>query len=88
MAFGVLKKLDVLYEKAVLIDIKDGAAWPTPVRFLNETDGHPLQDICQAYQPYTDGTVHGTKDGIDEDVAQWLGAEPILNGSATKHRSH
>ena len=49
MAFGVLKKLDVLYEKG-LIDIKDGAAWPTPVRFLNETDGHPLQDIW-AYQP-------------------------------------
>ena len=70
MAFGVLKKLDVLYEKG-LIDIKDGAAWPTPVRFLNETDGHPLQDIW-AYQPYTDGTVHGTKDGIDEDV-KWLG---------------
>ena len=70
MAFGVLKKLDVLYEKG-LVDIKDGAAWPTPVRFLNETDGHPLQDIW-AYQPYTDGTVHGTKDGIDEDV-KWLG---------------
>ena len=70
MTLGVLEKLDVLYEKG-LIEIKDNVVWPTPVRFLNEADGHPLQDIW-AYQPYTNNTVHGTKDGIDEDV-KWLG---------------
>ena len=70
MTLGVLEKLDVLYEKG-LIEIEVDAAWPTPVRFLNEADGHPLQDIW-AYQPYTNNTVHGTKDGIDEDV-KWLG---------------
>ena len=70
MTFGVLKKLDVLYEKE-LVEIKKDAAWPTPVRFLNEAEGHPLQDIW-AYQPYTEGTVYGAKYGIDEDV-KWLG---------------
>ena len=70
MTLGVLKKLDVLYEKG-LIEIKKDAAWPTPVRFLNEAEGHPLQDIW-AYQPYTEGTVYGTNCGIDEDVS-WLG---------------
>ena len=60
----------MLYEKG-LVEIKKDAAWPTPVRFLNEAEGHPLQDIW-AYQPYTEGTVYGTKYGIDEDV-KWLG---------------
>src|SRR5262249_35616224 len=66
----VLQKLDVLYE-AGLIEILDGAAWPTPVRYLTADSGQPIQDVW-AYQPYTKGTVHGTREGIDEDVA-WLG---------------
>ncbi len=71
---SVLQKLDELY-KAKLIEIKEGSAWPTPVRYFNEEEdaeeGHPAQDIW-AYQPYTEGTVYGTKEGIDHDVA-WLG---------------
>jgi DNA modification methylase len=67
---GVLAKLDALYE-ASLIEIKEGAEWPTPVRYLEAEDGHPLQDIW-AYQPYTEGTVYGMDEGIDHDVA-WLG---------------
>ncbi len=67
---GVLAKLDALYE-AGLVEIRPGAAWPTPVRYLRETDGHPFGDIW-AYQPYTEGAVHGTQAGIDADVA-WLG---------------
>lgn len=67
---GVIAKLDALYE-AGLIDIKKGSAWPTPVRWLEDDEGHPLQDIW-AYQPYTTGTVHDSKLGIDEDVS-WLG---------------
>lgn len=65
---GVLEKLEALYE-AGLIEIKPGTAWPTPMRYL--TGGQPLQDIW-AYQPYTEGTVYGTDEGIDADVA-WLG---------------
>lgn len=66
----VLKKLDALYE-AGFIDIEEGNAWPTPVRYLKPNDGSPVQDIW-AYQPYTEGTVFATDLGIDADVA-WLG---------------
>ncbi len=67
---GVLTKLEALYA-AGLIEIRPGAAWPTPVRYLRDEDGHPYGDIW-AYQPYTEGAVHGTNEGIDADVA-WLG---------------
>lgn len=67
---GTLAKLEALYN-AGLIEIKEGSAWPTPVRYLDNNDGQPIQDIW-AYQPYTEKTVHGTDDGIDQDVA-WLG---------------
>lgn len=43
-ALGVLAKLDALYE-AGLIEIRDGLAWPQPVRYLQPDDGTPLQDI-------------------------------------------
>ena len=68
--FSVLEKLDALYE-AGLIDIEEGIAWPTPVRYLNADSGSSIQDIW-AFQPYTEGTVYGTDAGIDADVA-WLG---------------
>lgn len=67
---GVLERLERLYQKG-LIEIKEGAAWPTPVRYFKETDGQPVGDIWAA-QPYTQGTVYGTNDIIDADI-QWLG---------------
>jgi site-specific DNA-methyltransferase (adenine-specific) len=67
---GVLAKLDALYE-AGLVEIVEGNAWPTPVRYLGDDDGQPIQDIWAA-QPYTEGTVYGTNEIIDADVA-WLG---------------
>jgi DNA modification methylase len=74
---GVLAKLDALYA-AGLIEIKDGAEWPHPVRYLKPGDGQPLTDIW-ASQPYTGkwrqdviGTVYESDDDIDYDV-QWLG---------------
>lgn len=63
---GVLERLDALYEMG-LIEIKVGAAWPHPVRYLQQGDGQPYQDIW-AYQPYTSGVLYGTGEGIDEDV--------------------
>jgi DNA modification methylase len=69
-ALGVLAKLDALYA-AGLVEIRPGAAWPTPVRYLGDEDGHPIGDVW-AYQPYTEGAVHGTQAGIDADVA-WMG---------------
>jgi len=67
---GVLAKLDALFD-AGFIEIRAGAAWPVPVRYLKRDDGQPLQDIW-SYQPYTEGTVHNAESGIDADVA-WLG---------------
>lgn len=67
---GVLAKLDALFDEG-LIEIAPGAAWPTPVRYLSTTAGQPISDIW-AYQPYTEGTVYGTSEGIDADVA-WMG---------------
>jgi DNA modification methylase len=67
---GVLAKLEALFH-AGLIDIVAGAAWPTPVRYLEDEDGQAVQDIW-AFQPYTEGTVYGSDEGIDADV-KWLG---------------
>lgn len=79
---GVLAKLDILYDMG-LIEIKENTVWPTPVKYLSENDGLPISDIW-AYQPYTEGTVFGTDDGIDQDVA-WLGpTDPERMGYQTQ----
>jgi len=62
--------LEALYQ-AGHIRIEPGVAWPVMVRYLDERDGMPVPDIW-AYQPYTEGTLHGTDQGIDADVA-WMG---------------
>ena len=67
---GVLDRLEALYAMG-LIEVKDGAQWPHPVRYLKDGDGQPYQDIW-AYQPYTGGTLFGTKECIDGDV-MWPG---------------
>ena len=63
------QKLDRLFELGY-VKIKPGVVWPYYERYLKPNDGQPLNDIW-AFQPYTDGTVLGTKDGIDEDI-HWL----------------
>ena len=68
---SVIDKLEALFN-AGHITIEEGNAWPTMVRFLEERDGMPVPDIW-AYQPYTEGTVYGTNEGIDNDVS-WLGS--------------
>jgi len=79
---GVLAKLNALYEVG-LIEITESVVWPVPVRYLRVGDGNPLGDIW-AYQPYTEGTVYGTDEGIDADV-QWLGpTSPERLGYATQ----
>jgi site-specific DNA-methyltransferase (adenine-specific) len=81
-ALGVLAKLDALYARG-LVEITEESEWPQPVRFLGEGNEQSLQDIW-AYQPYTNGTVYGTKDGIDQDVA-WLGTtDPERMGYPTQ----
>jgi DNA modification methylase len=67
---SVLEKLEALFQ-AGLIEIKAGASWPHPVKFLGPNDGIYVSDIW-AYQPATEGLLYGTDKGIDADV-QWLG---------------
>ncbi len=63
------QKLDRLFELG-FITLKPGAAWPVYQHYITPDDGQPISDVW-AYQPYTQGTVFGIKDGIDEDV-KWL----------------
>jgi len=67
---SVRERLDALYD-ADLIEIKKGAEWPHPVKYLADDDGKFLSDIW-AYQPGTEGVLYGTDQGIDADV-QWIG---------------
>jgi site-specific DNA-methyltransferase (adenine-specific) len=66
------EKFEKLYSKGI-ITIKPGDEWPRYQRYISESDGQYLSDIW-AYQPYTEGTVFGTGDGIDDDV-RWMGTK-------------
>lgn len=66
------QKLDYLYESGH-ITIAEGDEWPRYQHEIGHGDGQRLSDIW-AYQPYTEGTVFGTKDGIDADV-RWMGTK-------------
>jgi DNA modification methylase len=63
------QKLDMLFD-AEFIKMIEGQAWPIYERRVRETDGPATGDIW-AYQPYTEGTVFGTDQGIDSDVS-WM----------------
>lgn len=66
------EKLDRLYELGY-IKIEPGQAWPMYEHRLKPEDGTPVPDIW-AYQPYTQGTVFGSNQCIDEDV-RWLSTQ-------------
>lgn len=70
---SITEQLEKLYQEG-LIEIKDNAYWPHPVRYLDLDDpeeGYRMRDIW-AYEPYTEGVLAGTDKGIDEEV-KWLG---------------
>ena len=64
-----LGKLERLYELGY-IKIVEGQAWPIYEHYVDPTRGQSIADIW-AFQPYTENTVFGTDEGIDEDV-RWL----------------
>ena len=66
---GQHEKLDRLFELG-FIKIEPGAAWPIYEHYLKPDDGVPAPDIW-AYQPYTEGTVFESSEGIDAEV-RWL----------------
>jgi site-specific DNA-methyltransferase (adenine-specific) len=64
------QKLDLLLEQG-FIKIVPGEAWPIYEHAIRPDAGPAVSDLW-AFQPYTEGTVFGTADGIDADV-RWLG---------------
>jgi len=79
---GVLDRLEAAYE-AGLIEILSGSAWPTPVKYLEPTDGTPMGDIW-AYQPGTEGVLATSSGCIDEDVAYLGPTSPERLGYPTQ----
>lgn len=66
------EKLDLLLQLGA-ITIKPGEAWPMYELAIHPGDGPAASDLW-AFQPYTEGTVFGSVDGIDADV-RWLGTK-------------
>lgn len=66
------QKLDLLFEQG-FITITEGEAWPMYQLTVGPNDGPAAPDIW-AFQPYTEGTVFGTDEGIDADV-RWLSSQ-------------
>ena len=65
------EKLDALYERGVIDLPPSGSkALPTYRQYLHNSLGIPLQDVW-AYQPHTEGCLHGTDNPIDADV-RWI----------------
>jgi site-specific DNA-methyltransferase (adenine-specific) len=65
-----------------LIRIEAGQAWPMYEHYVTPKDGQPISDIW-AYQPYTEGTVFGTEEGIDADV-RWPQRNELLGFQTQK----
>jgi DNA modification methylase len=63
------QKLDRLLELGY-ITLDPNAAWPMYQHYIRPHDGTPAPDLW-TYQPYTEGTVFGTEEGVDADV-RWL----------------
>jgi DNA modification methylase len=63
------QKLDYLFDRGC-ITLEPGAAWPIYERNITENDGPAASDLW-TFQPYTEGTVFGSRVGIDADV-KWL----------------
>lgn len=52
------------------ITIAPGEAWPIYQHYAKPDDGTPVSDLW-TFQPYTNGTVYGTANGVDEEI-RWL----------------
>ncbi len=62
--------LEILDKKGLIIHPKDPKGFPRYKQYLEDGDGVLFQDIW-AYQPYTQGLLYNTQEGIDEDT-KWL----------------
>ncbi len=64
------EKLDLALENGLIYLPKRVGGQPAIRRYLTDREGTKLQDIW-AYQPYTEGSLWGIGEAIDEDV-KWL----------------
>lgn len=68
---SVQEKLDAIDEAGFVVHPGDSSeAMPTYRQYLETSPGMPISDLW-TYQPHTRGVLHGTEEGIDEDV-RWL----------------
>ncbi|MFH1487065.1 MAG: DNA methyltransferase [Chloroflexota bacterium] len=74
--------LDELDRRGLILHPKGPGGLPRYRQYLQDEDGVLLQDIW-AYQPYSQGMLYGTKEGVDEDV-KWLDAEEEKLGYQTQ----
>ncbi len=74
------EKLDFLNKSGVIYIPREGKGQPKYKQYVG--GGIPYQDIW-AFQPYTEGTLYGTDECIDEDV-KWLGHESEKLGYQTQ----
>lgn len=63
------EKLNLLFDEG-FITITEGEAWPIYNMAVRPGQGPATSDLW-TFQPYTEGTLFGSKNGIDEDV-RWL----------------
>lgn len=68
------QKLNLLHSKG-FVKITPGQAWPIYERTIQPGEGPAASDLW-TFQPYTEGTVFGTNDGIDADV-RWLSPQDV-----------
>ncbi len=64
------EKLDLALDNGLIYLPEKAGGQPAIKRYLSDRDGTKLQDVW-AYQPYTEGSLRGTHEAIDEDV-KWL----------------
>jgi site-specific DNA-methyltransferase (adenine-specific) len=74
------QKLELLNETGMIYIPRDGKGQPKYKQYVG--GGIPYQDIW-AFQPYTEGTLFGSEECIDEDV-KWLGHEAEKLGYQTQ----
>jgi DNA modification methylase len=72
-SLSIHQKLDALDDAGFITHPATSESMPMYRQYLDASPGMPCQDIW-AYQPHTQGTLHGTEDAIDEDV-RWLSSQ-------------
>ena len=79
-AWTTQQKLDHLHDQGVIYIPRAGEGQPKYKQYIGK--GIPYQDVW-GYQPYTQGSVYGSDEAIDEDV-RWIGHDAERLGYPTQ----